>query len=317
MTLTSENLKIIGGSINKQFFNLNKDGTEVNVTLFKSNNFKISSSIDSYTLRLVGITETGISSWPSWITIEITSDINITIPHERTAELEFLLRKSFEDYTLDQSQSPENSLIAELQIQVHVWNMGGEIMHKDSQRGLIGEIAAIAMATKQLKNDKAIIGWDETSSALVDITHGEEWSIEAKSKSHSSNSVKISSAEQLTRKNQILALSVTDVNADKKNGNTLPEIAEMILKELKDSQPTSNITEFRKKIDAFHRVFTMKDYFFSKWNYGITNFFEINIDSVPDKFGSNIPVGVTISGYTLDLDILPKSENVNDIFSIL
>ena len=313
MKLTGDKLKLIGESINKQFLNLKKDGTEVNVTLFKSNNFKISSSIDAYTMRLVGITETGINTWPAWIDVETTSDVCITIPHSRTAELEFLLRKSFEDFTSDPTQPPEDSLISQLQIQVHVWNMGGEIMDKDSQRGLIGEIVAIAEATKQVGNDNAILGWDETSSALVDITHGKDWGIEAKSKSPSSNSVKVSSRDQLTRKDPLLALAVTDVSADKKHGKTLPEIAEDILDDLKHSQPTANVSELRKKIDAFHRVFSMKDYFVSKWDYGSTDFFEINVDSVPDKFGNSIPAGVTISGYKLDLDVLSDPKKLKDI----
>lgn len=313
MKLTSEQLRKIGKAINDQFVNLKDDGTEVNITLFKSDNLKISSISDNYTLRLVGIDELGISSWPSWIDANTDTDTSITIPHKRTAELEFLLRKTYEDYMTDPSQILEDSLITQLRVQVHVWNMGGEIMDKDSQRGLIGELVAIAEATKQVGNDNAILGWDETSSALVDITHGKDWGIEAKSKSPSSNSVKVSSRDQLTRKDPLLALAVTDVSADKKNGKTLPEIAEDILDDLKQSQPTANVSELRKKIDAFHRVFSMKDYFVSKWDYGSTDFFEINVDSVPDKFGNSIPAGVTISNYKLDLGVLSNPKELKDI----
>jgi len=316
LRLSGDQLKSIGESINKQFLNLKKDGTEVNVTLFKSNNFKISSTVDTYTLRLVNITETGINSWPAWIGVEITSDVCITIPHSRTAELEFLLRKSFEDYTSDTSQTPEDSLIAQLQIQVQVWNMGEEIMDSDSQRGLIGEIMAIVIATKQLGNDHAIVGWDETSSALVDITHGIEWGIEAKSKSPSSNSVKVSSDDQLTRKDPLLVLSVTDVSADNKNGKTLPEIARDTLDELKSAVPTANISLLREKIDQFHRVFSMEEYFFSKWNPGETDFIEIQTSSVPDRFGNEIPGGVTIPGYTLNLEVLPEPSELKEILNL-
>lgn len=313
MSLPSNKLKMIGGAINKQFLNLETDGKEVNVTLFKSNKFKISSTSDAFVLKLIGITETGIKSWPSWISVEVTSDLCITIPTRRTAELEFLLRKTFEDYSSDPTQSPEDSLIAQLRIQVHVWNMGTEIMDSESQRGLIGEIAAVSEATKQLRNDDAIMGWDETSSAIVDISCTDNWSIEAKSKSPSSKFVKISSAEQLIRMDHPLALAVTDVRADKGNGDTLPEIAEKILDELQKTVPGTNITEFRKKIDTFHRVFSMKDYFYSKWKFGETEFFEIDVKSTPHEFGNSIPPGVTITGYKLNLEVLDKPMPLKDV----
>ena len=177
MKLTSENLRMIGKAINDQFVNLKEDGLEVNVTLFKSDNFRISSSSESYTLRLVGIEDTGISSWPAWIEVESASDTTITIPHKRTAELEFLLRKTYEDYSSDPSQPQEDSLIAQLSTGPSLED--GEIMDHDSQRGLIGEIMAVSRATSELGNDEAIIGWDETSNQLVDITNGEKWGIEA------------------------------------------------------------------------------------------------------------------------------------------
>ena len=113
----------------------------------------------------------------------------------------------------------------------------------------------------------------------------------------------------------MLALAVTDVSADKKDGVTLPEIAEDVLKDLEDVMPAANISELRKKIDAFHRIFSMKDYFFSKWSFDKTDFFEVNVDSVPDKFGNSIPAGVTISSYKLDLDILPDPKNFSDIIA--
>ena len=62
LKLTSEQLRKIGKAINDQFVNLKDDGAEVNVTLFKSDKLKISSISNNYTLRLVGVNETGISS---------------------------------------------------------------------------------------------------------------------------------------------------------------------------------------------------------------------------------------------------------------
>ena len=309
MKLTSEQLRKIGKAINDQFVNLKDDGSEVNVTLFKSDSLKISSISENYTLRLVGIDETGISSWPSWIDADTDTDTSITIPHKRTAELEFLLRKAYEDYMADPSQIPEDSLITQLRVQVEVWRIGGEIMDHESQRGLIGEIMAVARSTSVLFNDDAIIGWDETSSKLVDITHEEKWGIEAKSRAPSSDSVQISSSDQLVRGDPILVLAVTEVSADNKDGMTLPEIAEEQLAEIGVSVPTANTEEFRRKIDSFHRVFSMSQYFTSRWDYGETEFFEIESESVPDKFGNSIPSGISISGYKMKLEILnPPNE---------
>ena len=315
MKLTSEQLRKIGKAINDQFVNLKDDGAEVNVTLFKSDKLKISSISNNYTLRLVGVNETGISSWPAWIDAATDTDTSITIPHKRTAELEFLLRKAFEDYMTDPSQIPEDSLITQLRIQVEVWRMGGEIMDHESQRGLIGEIMAVSRTTNILLNDEAIIGWDETSSKLVDITHKDEWGIEAKSKTPSSDSVKISSADQLVRGDPILVLAVTDVSADNKDGMTLPEIADEQLVEIAASVPTANTEEFRKKIDSFHRVFSMSQYFTSKWEYGETEFFEIESESVPDNFGNGIPSGISIPGYKMKLEILNSSKKLKEIIN--
>ena len=313
MKLTSEHLRMIGKAINDQFNNLKEDGSEVNVTLFKSDNFRISSSSESYTLRLVGIEDTGISSWPAWIEAGSDSDTTITIPHKRTAELEFLLRKTYEDYSSDPSQPQEDSLIAQLRVQVQVWRMGGEIMDHDSQRGLIGEIMAVSRATSELGNDDAIIGWDETSNQLVDITNGEKWGIEAKSRAPTSESVRISSAAQLVRQDPLLVLAVTEVSADNEGGMTLPEIAEEQLAAISDAVPTANTEELKRKIDSFHRVFSMREYFLSRWEYGQTEFFEIEPSSVPDTFGSGIPTGISIPGYTLKLDLLTPSSCLMDI----
>ena len=307
MKLTSDQLREIGKTINNQFVNLKSDGTEVNVTLFDTDKFRISSFSDHYTLKLIGIDDIGIKSWPSWIEAEVDVDTAITIPHKRTAELEFLLRKSYEDYSADKSQSPEDSLISQLRIQVKVWRMGGEFMDGDSQRGLIGEIMAVSRATSVLGNDDAIMGWDETSRDLVDITNGKEWGIESKSRSATSKTVRVSSSAQLVRGDPILVLAVTEVKADKKSGRTLPEIAEEQLETISDSVPSANTEEFRKKMDKIHQVFSMREYFQSKWTVGETEFYEIEIDSTPDSFGKSIPTGVSISGYSLRLDVLSPS----------
>jgi len=307
-------LRKIGQTINTQFVNLKEDGAELNVALFNSNNFKISSSSNKFTLRLLGIKDLGIKNWPKWIDADYGKDTKISIPHKRTAELEFLLRKSYEDFLVDKTQPYEKSFISQLKSQVKIWRMEGEFMDPDTQRGLLGELEAVIHATEVRGNDEAIHGWDETSKKIVDITHPGKWSIEAKSKTKKSNSVKISGSKQLIRGKEILILSVTEVSSDKKNGKTVAELAAERLKDLATSTPSADISEFRDKLDKVHQVFKMKEYFQSKWQIGKTTFYEVSIGSIPHKFGNNLLKGITVSGYSLDLSVM-KAENLTKLFA--
>jgi hypothetical protein len=317
--LTSKELLEVGKAINNQFLNLKSKGKEEQVTLFGSPKFLIRSSSSKYHLRLVNLTDLGITSWPDWIDADInTTDTIISIPHNRTAHLEYLLRITWEDYSADLAQPFQKSFLAQLRAIVKVWEMGSELMDRDAQRGLIGEIQAVILCTEVLKNNDAIDSWDETSRERVDITH-KNWAVEAKSKApqskkSKSNTVKISSSEQLCRDKTPLILSVTDISSDKKGGMTLPEWANKRLDDLSKSVPHSNIDKFRKKMDKIHQIFKMKEYFESKWKIGTTEFFEIEVGSIPDSFGKDIPYGISIPGYTLNLKVL-KSEQVAIIFA--
>jgi hypothetical protein len=312
--LTSDELRKVGKTINDQFLNLKSKGKEEHVTLFGTNNFLIRSSSNQFILRLVGITDLGISEWPDWIDVtDDGKDTQISIPHLRTAELEFLLRKTWEDYCLDLTQPFHNSFLAQLKTQVKVWRLGSEHLDRDAQRGLIGEIEAVILCTEALSNNDAIDSWDETSKDNVDITH-QDWAVEAKSKTPGSDTVKISSSIQLCPNQPLLLLSVTNISSDKKDGMTLPEWANKRLADLSVSVPTANIEKLRRKMDKIHQIFKMEEYFQSKWEVHDTKFFEIKPDSIPDVFGKNIPNGISIYGYTLDLKIL-NAEKIENIFS--
>jgi len=126
--------------------------------------------------------------------------------------------------------------------------------------------------------------------------------------------VKISSLKQLCRDKTPLVLSVTDISSDKKGGMTLPEWAKKRLDDLSKSVPHSNIDKFRKKMDTIHQIFKLEGHFEGKWKIGKTEFFEIEVDSIPDSFGKNIPDGIYIPGYTLDLKVL-NSEQLAVIFA--
>ena len=76
---------------------------------------------------------------------------------------------------------------------------------------------------------------------------------------------------------------------------------------MEESVPSANVERFRDKIDKIHQVFGMEEYFTSRWTVGETEFYEIGVDSTPDSFGKSIPTGVSISGYSLRLDVLSPS----------
>lgn len=311
--LTSEDLRKVGKVINNQFLNLKFKGKEEQVTLFGTSDFLISSSSNQFSLRLVGVTDLGITNWPDWVETRGGTDTTISIPHTRTAELEFLLRKTWEDFSSDTKQPYHKSFLSQLKTQVKVWRIGSELMDSDAQRGLIGEIQAVILCTEALMNNDAIESWDETSRDIVDITH-KDWAVEAKSKTSKSTTVKISSSDQLCCDKGLFALFVTDISSDKKDGETLPKWAKRRLTELQKSVPSSNVDELRKKMDKIHQVFKMEEYFFSRWKITNTVFYEIKDDSIPHKFGKNIPNGISIPYYNLDLDIL-SSESLKAIFS--
>ena len=75
--LTSEDLRKVGKIINNQFMNLKSEGKEVEVALFGSPNFVISSSSNQFRLRLIGLKDLGIKNWPSWV--ETSSGTDTTI----------------------------------------------------------------------------------------------------------------------------------------------------------------------------------------------------------------------------------------------
>jgi hypothetical protein len=311
--LTSEDLRKVGKVINNQFMNLKSEGKEVEVALFGTADFLIRSSSNQFSLRLIGVSDLGITNWPDWVETSSGTDTIISIPHARTAELEFLLRKTWEDFSTDTTQPYHKSFLAQLKTQVKVWRMGSELMDRDAQRGLIGEIQAVILCTEALNNNDAIESWDETSRDNVDITH-KDWAVEAKSKTSKSTTVEISNSDQLCCDKGLLALSVTNISSDKKDGETLPQWAKRRLTELQKSVPSSNVEELRKKMDKIHQIFKMEEYFQSKWKIGDTDFFEIEVNSVPDKFGKNIPDGISIPGYRLDLKVL-VSEKIGTLLA--
>ena len=130
----------------------------------------------------------------------------------------------------------------------------------------------------------------------------DEWHIESKTKSPESNTVLISSPEQLSILDSYkLILSVTDVSKEKSDGLTLPEFVDAELCDL-SSSGSDGFEKLRSKI-SYYPISQMRDYFSNyKWKVGETRFYEITPGSVPDEFPDTIPSGIIVNKYRLDLE---------------
>jgi len=300
--LTREERIKIGLILNQQFETLTKGAAPSQIALFKEIDFQIQNTKDSYLLKLIGYSNLNDIEGPKWLKINSSVDTSITIPHDKTSEIIYLLRISYEDYTKDKSQPYHNSFKSQLISLIKVWKGEGEPITEENQKGLIGEVVAIVEAAK-IKGQDAIDSWDETSTNSVDITH-DDWSIEAKSKNKDSETVKISSQKQLEHNGTPLILSVTDVSKDKK-GKTLPLFIDSKMNELKlNGISNSSIDDLKKRIDDYYRVSSQEKSFVSKWKVGTCDFYDVKNDSEPVKFIKTIPSTISIPGYTLQLSSL-------------
>ncbi len=314
--ITREQHNLIIKEINTQFEKLKPGNSPSQVLLFSSKDFTVQTTKDDHILTLNNYSKLKNIEGPTWLTITSGTDTIISVPHARTAEIVFLLCKSYEDFFKDSSQPYFHSVSSQLKVQVKVWKGEGEPIGPEAQRGLLGEILTLVEIAK-IKGQEAIDSWDDTSRAAVDFTHN-RWSVEAKSKSSGSSNAKISSKEQLTHKGIPLILSVVDVNRDKKNGKTLPQIIDMKFNELRTIKISEDlIANLKDKIDATYRVFKYETNWFSKWKTGGICFYDISEGSDPAAFSKGLPATIDLpSGYSLNLtglkkgklsDLLPKS----------
>ena len=299
--LTSTQYNKIGKTINLQFQKLVEGDPPAQVVLFGENDFKIQKTSDSHILIMGGFSNLKDIEGPQWLKITSNNNTSISAPHSKTAELVFLLRKSYEDSLKDRSQPYHNSVSSQLKVQVKTWKGEGEPEGTEVQRGLLGEIYSLVEIAK-LKKNEAIESWDETCTNPVDFTHA-DWGVEAKAKTPASTNVKISSKEQLTHKGNPLILSVVDVSTDKKKGKTLPQLIQSQLIVLEGMGiDKDQVQKLRKMIDDNYRVFAYENSWLSKWKIGEIAFYDIPATSVPSIFSSGIPVSIEIpQGYTLDL----------------
>ena len=307
--LTSIQITKIGETVNLQFQNLIDGDPPAQVVLFGESDFKIQKTSDAHVLIMDNYSDLKDIEGPQWLKITSSNNTSISAPHSKTAELVYLLWKSYEDTLKDPSQPYHNSVSSQLKALSKVWKGEGEPLGTEVQRGLLGEIYSLVEIAK-LKKNEAIESWDETCTNPVDFTHA-DWGVEAKAKTPASTNVKISSQEQLTHKGNPLILSVVDVSTDKE-GKSLPQLIQSQLVVLEGIIDKDKVQELRKMIDDNYLVFAYESSFSSKWKIGDIVFFNIPATSVPSLFSSGIPVSIEIpQGYTLDLSgLVQKSLSV-------
>jgi hypothetical protein len=299
--LTSIQITKIGETVNLQFQNLVDGDPPAQVVLFGESDFKIQKTSDTHILIMDNYSNLKDIEGPQWLKITSSNNTSISAPHSKTAELVYLLWKSYEDSIKDPSQPYHNSVSSQLKALSKVWKGEGEPLGAEVQRGLLGEIYSLVEIAK-LKKNEAIESWDETCTNPVDFTHA-DWGVEAKAKTPASTNVKISSQEQLTHKGNPLILSVVDVSMDKE-GKSLPQLIQSQLVVLEGIIDNDKVQELRKMIDDNYLVFAYESSFSSKWKIGEIVFYDIPATSEPSTFSSGIPLSIKIPSYTLDLSVL-------------
>ena len=300
--LTSKQITKIGETVNLQFQKLVDGDPPAQVVLFGESDFKIQKTSDAHILLMDNYSELKDIEGPQWMKIISSNNTSISAPHSKTAELVYLLWKSYEDSLKDPTQPYQNSVSSQLKGLSKFWKGEGE-PEPEVQRGLLGEIYSLVEIAK-LKTNEAIESWDETCTNPVDFTHA-DWGVEAKAKTPASSNVKISSKEQLTHKGNPLILSVVDVSTDKKKGKTLPQLIQSQLIVLEGMGiDKDQVQKLRKMIDDNYQVFTYERSFTSKWKIGEIVFYDIPATSEPSTFSSGIPLSIKIPSYTLDLSVL-------------
>ena len=302
--LTKDLIDKIGEAVNGQIQKLIPEGLPVQVVLFNTPDFLIQTTKTKlHILTLKNYTQLKDIETPDWLKIKSGTDTIITAPHDRTTEIAYLLRKSYEDFASDTSQPFTSSIHSKLKVITKWWRGEGEPLTEIVQKGLLGELHAMGELV-QIKSEDAIAGWDHTSREPVDFNHT-NWSVESKAKAKGSKTVKISSKKQLTHQGKPLLLSVLDVSKSK-DGESLPQLTEKILADIKrKGLAQSTVDALRKRIDDTYMVFKYELSFSSKWKIGEINYYIVKEDSDPAQFSKNMPESIGVPrGYDLDLSCL-------------
>ena len=95
--LTSIQITKIGETVNLQFQNLVDGDPPAQVVLFGESDFKIQKTSDAHILIMDNYSNLKDIEGPQWLKITSSSNTSISAPHSKTAELVYLLWKSYED----------------------------------------------------------------------------------------------------------------------------------------------------------------------------------------------------------------------------
>lgn len=306
MKLDAEQITKIGIAFNHQFSDLNEQNPPVPVVLFEQNDFLIKKYEKNHILLMRNYSDLKDVEGPEWLKIQSNQDTQIIFPHNRISEITFLLRKSFEDWILDEFQPFSDSVASLLKAQVKVWRKEGEPLQPEQQRGLLGEFSTLVKLVKKY-GVSAIHAWDETSTNAKDFS-SENWQLEAKSKTSQSLKVKISSKEQLNHEDLPLFLTVLDISKNMVDGMTLPDLLEQHIEDLiRLNVDEDEIEGIRISLDTYYQIFSQKSAFISKWSLGNFRCYSLPSDSVPCLFSASVPDEVTLSTYHLHLSCLVES----------
>jgi len=307
MKLDAEQITKIGIAFNHQFSDLNEQNPPVPVVLFEQNDFLIKKYEDNHVLQMKNYSDLKDVEGPEWLKIHSNQDTQIIFPNTRLSEITFLLRKSFEDWILDESQPYSDSVASLLKAQVKVWRKEGEPLQPEQQRGLLGEFYTVVKLVEKY-GMSAICAWDETSTNAKDFS-SEDWQVEAKSKTPQALTVKISSKEQFLHQDIPLYLTVLDVSKNMDDGMTLPDIIEKQVQDLiKLGVEENEIEKIRISLDTYYQIFSQKSSFISKWSLGDFRCFSLPSDSVPCLFSASVPDEVTLPSYHLHISCLNESK---------
>ena len=270
-------------------------------------NFTISFKQDKIMLKITDISEMPDS--PNWMDTEYESNIfEIECLAERfQIEILYLIMHIWRELKINESANVNDVLTASFKFLKFRWSTSGEPKSDEEQRGFIGELLALSWVIQE-KGEQYIAGWDSSGHAANDI-ETVDFNVEAKSKTKSSSSVKISFKEQLTTyDDKSVYLSVTNVNGNKESGETLPQIKNKVLKMLTDSGLAS-VTELNMKIESWGLTDAIEHKFVSRYKVSKTEIFEIKEDQGCSLFANlELPEGVKLEGgYRLSLSSIKSS----------
>ena len=191
------------------------------------------------------------------------------------------------------------------------WTTSGEPKSDEEQRGFIGELLALVWVIEE-KGEHYIANWDASGHNPNDI-QADTFNVEAKAKTKTSPTVKISFKEQLkTYDDKTVYLSVTDVKGSTKKGETLPQIRDKVISKLTESG-VGAISDLKGKIESWGLTTAIEEKFTSRYKISKTRIYEITDEHGCVQFADlSLPEGVKFeSGYTLLLSSI-KNEMIEE-----